>query len=110
MTALLHPAFPSCPGHEHWRRDFGGSASLFSVIFGGWTRAQVETFVDALTLFGIGYSWGGVASLVLAYADLDRPTSETGPLLVRFNIGLEDPADLIADIDQALATANQSSR
>ena len=111
VTALLHPAFPDCPGHALWQRDFGGSASIFSVIFGQWTRAQVEAFVDALALFGIGYSWGGVASLVLAYADLDRPTPELGPLLVRFNIGLEDPADLIADLDQALELANtQSSR
>ena len=109
VTTLLHPAFPDCPGHEFWKRDFSGSASIFSVIFGNWTRAQVETFVDALTLFGIGYSWGGVASLAIAYRDLKRPTPETGPLLVRLNIGLEDPADLIADLDQALTKA-QSSR
>ena len=81
------------------------------MIFGRWTRAQVEKFVDALTLFGIGYSWGGVASLVLAYAELDRPTPELGPLLVRFNIGLEDPVDLIADLTRALdVAAAQSSR
>ena len=72
-------------------------------------RDQIERFCDALTLFGIGYSWGGVAGLVMSYRDLDRPTPKTGPLLVRFNIGLEEPADLIADIDQALAIA-QSSR
>lgn len=107
VTAVLHPAFTDCPGHDVWQRDWSGSAGLFSVIFGNWTRERVVAFVEALGLFGIGYSWGGAHSLVLAFRDLDRPTSELGPLLVRFNIGLEDPADLIADLEQALA---QSSR
>ena len=105
VTALLHPAFPDCPGHEIWKRDWSGSASIFSVIFGNWTREQVVRFVDALELFGIGYSWGGAGSLVMTYGDLRRPTPETGKLLVRLNIGLEDPDDLIEDLEQALAAA-----
>jgi cystathionine beta-lyase len=105
VTALLHPAFPDCPGHDIWKRDWTGSASIFSVIFGNWTREQVVRFVDALTLFGIGYSWGGFASLVMTYGDLRRPTPETGKLLVRLNIGLEDPQDLIEDLEQALSVA-----
>jgi cystathionine beta-lyase len=107
VTAVLHPAFPDCPGNDIWKRDWSGSAGLFSVIFGDWTRDRVVAFVEALELFGIGYSWGGAHSLVLAFRDLDRPTPQLGPLVVRFNIGLEDPADLIADLEQALA---QSSR
>jgi len=105
VTALLHPAFPDCPGHEYWKRDYNGSASIFSIIFGSWSRAQVVRFVDSLELFKIGYSWGGVNSLVICYSDLDRPTPEAGPLLVRLNIGLEDPQDLIDDLEQALAKA-----
>jgi cystathionine beta-lyase len=107
VTAVLHPAFPDCPGNDIWKRDWSGSAGLFSVIFGDWTRERVVAFVEALELFGIGYSWGGAHSLVLAFRDLDRPTPQLGPLVVRFNIGLEDPADLIADLEQAFA---QSSR
>lgn len=102
VTALLHPAFADCPGHEIWKRDWTGSASIFSMIFGNWTRAQVERFVDSLELFKIGYSWGGANSLVICYRDLDRPTPETGPQLVRLNIGMEDAQDLIEDLEQAL--------
>jgi cystathionine beta-lyase len=105
VTAMLHPAFADCPGHNIWKRDWTGSASIFSVIFGHWTRGQVERFVDSLQLFKIGYSWGGANSLVMSYAGLRRPTPETGPLLVRLNIGLEDPLDLIDDLEQALAKA-----
>src|SRR6185369_15079586 len=105
-VTLLHPAFKDCPGHEIWKRDWTGSASIFSVIFGHWTRDQVIRFVDALQLFKIGYSWGGANSLVMTYGDLRRPTRETGPLLVRFNVGLEDPLDLIDDIEQALAAVD----
>ena len=105
VTAVLHPAFPNCPGHEIWKRDWTGSASVFSVIFGQWTREQVVRFVDALQLFGIGYSWGGANSLAFTYRDLQRPSPELGPLLVRLNIGLEDPADLIADLEEAIAKA-----
>ena len=102
---VLHPAFPDCPGHEIWKRDWTGSASIFSIVFERWTRAKVVAFVDSLQLFKIGYSWGGANSLVMTYAGLRRPTPERGPLLVRLNVGLEDPQDLIEDIEQALRMA-----
>ena len=105
VTCVLHPAFPDCPGHDIWKRDWTGSASIFSVILGKWTREQVVRFVDSLELFGIGYSWGGAGSLVMTYGDLRRPTAETGKLLVRLNIGLEDPLDLIEDLKQGLEAA-----
>ena len=108
VATVLHPAFPDCPGHAIWKRDWTGSASLFSIIFKDWTAGQVERFVDSLRLFKIGYSWGGVVSLVMAYRDLKRPTADEGPRLVRLNIGLEDPADLIADLDQAMSAAHSS--
>ncbi|HEY0629502.1 MAG TPA: cystathionine beta-lyase [Sphingomicrobium sp.] len=105
VTALLHPAFTGSPGHEIWKRDWTGSASIFSIILGRWSREQLVRFVDALELFKIGYSWGGANSLVMTYGALKRPTPETGPLLVRLNIGLEDPRDLIEDLEQAFARA-----
>lgn len=109
VEAVLHPAFPSCPGHENWKRDFTGSASVFSILFEARFRAQqVETFIDALTLFKIGFSWGGVTSLAIAYPSLDRPGKDYEGRLVRLNVGLEEPEDLIADLSAALAIMAQS--
>jgi cystathionine beta-lyase len=104
VERVLHPALPACPGHEFWKRDFTGSSGLFSVVFRtGPTRRQVCAFVDALELFEIGYSWAGTTSLAVAYtfrSGPDRPSYEHR--LVRFSIGLESTADLIADIERAL--------
>jgi cystathionine beta-lyase len=102
---VLHPALPSCPGHEFWKRDFTGSAGLFSFVFrGSPTKEQVQAFVDALDLFKIGYSWGGVTSLAVAY-DLSHAKGrpEYGHRIVRLYIGLEEPEELIADLEAALA-------
>ncbi len=106
ITKVLHPAFEDCPGHEHWKRDFTGAGGLFSVVFDArYTEAQTDRFVDSLDLFGLGYSWGGANSLVMPYriAAMRRGWDGSGTL-VRFNIGLEDTADLIADIERALNT------
>ncbi|MET0322963.1 MAG: cystathionine beta-lyase [Duganella sp.] len=105
ITRVLHPALPDCPGHDTWLRDFTGAGGLFSVLFDErYTEAQTDRFIDALTLFGIGYSWGGANSLAVPYriAHMRENWADQG-ILVRFNIGLEDADDLIADIDQALA-------
>ena len=73
MAAVLHPALPDCPGHAIWSRDFTGSASVFSIVLGDdWTAARTARFVDALRLFRIGFSWGGVTSLVMAYPGSSR--------------------------------------
>ena len=104
ISKVLHPALPDCPGHEHWTRDFTGAGGLFSVIFDArYTEQQTDRFVDALEFFGLGYSWGGAASLVMPYRiqAMRRNWTDKG-ILVRFNIGLEDTDDLIADLDQAL--------
>ena len=104
IVRVLHPAFEECPGHENWRRDFTGAGGLFSVIFDErYTEAQTDRFVDSLELFGLGYSWGGANSLAVPYRmqAIRRNWQEKGTL-VRFNIGLEDPDDLIADIERAL--------
>jgi len=104
VELVLHPALPSCPGHEFWKRDFTGSAGLFSIVFRNtFTKQQVERFVNELQLFEIGYSWAGVTSLAVAYdfhAGPNRP--DYGARIVRLNIGLEDPEDLRADLAQAL--------
>ena len=104
IELVLHPALPSCPGHELWKRDFTGSAGIFSIVLQPqFTKKQVEGFVDALALFKIGYSWGGVTSLAVAY-DFHRTPNrpDYGHRIVRLNIGLEDVEDLKADLAQAL--------
>lgn len=104
IDRVLHPAFSSCPGHEYWKRDFSGAGGLFSVIFNErYSEAQTDRFIDSLKLFGIGYSWGGANSLCVPYRmQAMRQGWEAKGQLLRFNIGLEDPADLIADIGQAM--------
>jgi cystathionine beta-lyase len=107
VKRVLHPAFPECPGHENWKRDFTGSSGLFSfVLHERYAAEAVDALVDGLRWFRIGYSWGGVASLAVPYR---RETlfnangrDEPGPL-VRLNIGLEAPEDLIADLEAGLA-------
>jgi cystathionine beta-lyase len=112
VRTVLHPALPGCPGHDLWTRDFTGSASVFSIVLAeGSTREQVAAFVDALQLFEIGYSWGGVTSLAVPFFDLRRTHGPSyDGRLVRLNIGLEHVDDLTADLDQALRTAGLDPR
>lgn len=105
IRKVLHPAFEDCPGHAIWQRDFTGAGGLFSVIFDAvYAEGQTDRFINHLALFDIGYSWGGAHSLCMPYRMQHMRTAwkEAGQV-VRFNIGLEDPDDLIADIEQALA-------
>ena len=104
VAAVLHPALPSCPGHDLFLRDFKGSSGLFSFALKGGNEAGRTAFIDALRLFGIGFSWGGFESLAVP-ADPKRTLGvpDHGGALVRLHIGLEDPRDLIADLDQAFA-------
>ena len=101
VARVLHPAFPSCPGHEFWKRDFLGSSGLFSVILKPASRAAVAALLDGLQLFGMGYSWGGFESLVIPFDCKTYRTatdwSPGGPAL-RFSIGLEHTDDLKADL------------
>ncbi len=105
VRRVLHPALPSCPGHAHWARDFHGASGLFAIELADSSDKARVAFVDALRLFGIGYSWGGFESLALpvdpARMRTAAPWQDRGPL-VRFSIGLEDAGDLMADIAQAL--------
>jgi cystathionine beta-lyase len=109
IARVLHPALETCPGHEYWKRDFTGAGGLFSVIFDErYVEAQTDRFIDSLRLFKIGYSWGGANSLCVPYRMQGmRQGWEAKGQLLRFNIGLEDPADLIADVEQALTGLEQ---
>jgi cystathionine beta-lyase len=106
VARVLHPALPGAPGHDLWKRDFTGACSLFGVVFQpGFSPEDTHRFVDALTLFGIGASWGGYESLALpttGFVSRSAGSEDLGGPTVRFHIGLEDPADLIADLTQAL--------
>jgi cystathionine beta-lyase len=106
VKQVLHPALPSHPQHALFRRDFTGACSLFGVVFQPrYTVEQVMRFIDSLALFGIGASWGGYESLaILTTGNVTRTagTGDFGGPMARIHIGLEEPADLIADLEQAL--------
>lgn len=107
VARVLHPARADHPDHDLWKRDFKGASGLFSVVLNPVENQSVNAFLDALRLFGMGYSWGGFESLIVPF-DAARarrfpsPEWPEGPAL-RIHVGLEDPADLIADLDQAFA-------
>ena len=105
VSRVLHPALPSCPGHEFWARDFTGACSLFGVVFDPrYTQAAVHAMTDSLALFGIGASWGGYESLILPTTGFVRRSAGSGAFggeLVRLHIGLEAVEDLTADLHAA---------
>lgn len=105
VARVLHPALPDCPGHEVFARDFKGASGLFSFVLSGGSDAARAALIDGLRHLGIGYSWGGFESLAIPI-DPQRHRSATrweaeGPM-VRLQIGLEDPEDLIADLAAGL--------
>ena len=98
VDRVLYPALGTDPGHAIWKRDFNGANSLFSVAFKpSVTAAQANHFIDALKMFGIGASWGGYECLALTYPP-ERLKGWNGGSLIRMHVGLEDPADIIADL------------
>ncbi|RYZ14108.1 MAG: cystathionine beta-lyase [Alphaproteobacteria bacterium] len=105
VQRVLHPALEDDPGHTLWKRDFSGSSGLFGIVLKPSSTKQVHAFLDALELFGLGFSYGGFESLVI-HCDPQLKRTATKPAfggpLIRLSVGLEDPADLIADLDQAL--------
>lgn len=108
VHSVLHPGLESHPEHELWKRDFSGANGLFSVILNAISDTQLDRFLEAMTLFGMGFSWGGYESLLIPCDDQlnrikgDRIFEKPGPLL-RLHIGLEHPDDLIRDLEQAFA-------
>ncbi len=115
VAKVMCPFRPGDTGHALWRRDFAGACGLFSFVVGGEEDVRAR-FVDALRLFGIGYSWGGYESLVVPFDPAPIRTEMMWPpadlaierrLGVRLSIGLEDPADLIADLERAFIAMTQ---
>lgn len=106
VVRVLHPALESFPGHALWKRDFKGSTGLFSIVLSGGGKAKAHAFLDALQVFGLGYSWGGYESLAVQSNPVGRlfPPDFEGPV-IRLQIGLEDVEDLKADLATALAAA-----
>ncbi|MFC3125676.1 cystathionine beta-lyase [Pseudoroseomonas globiformis] len=107
VLRVMHPAMGSHPQHALWKRDFTGACSLFGVVFDPrYTVRQIDAFVDGLSLFGIGASWGGYESLALPTTNYITRTATRLDVLegptVRFHIGLEDTADLVADLEAGL--------
>ena len=104
VVRVLHPALPDDPGHAIWKRDFGRSTGLFAFVLNGDER-HAKAFLNALTLFGLGYSWGGFESLAvlseLTHTRTVRPWTE-GPV-IRLQVGLEDVADLSEDLERGFA-------
>lgn len=102
VRQVLHPALPDAPGHEIWKRDFLGASGLFSVVLHPVSDQALAAMLDGLDLFGMGYSWGGYESLVIPFDCRSYRTATSwnpgGPAL-RFQVGLEDVDDLVADLE-----------
>lgn len=110
VKILRHPAFPSCPGHEFWQRDFTGSSGLFSVLLHECSDKAIAALINGLELFGLGGSWGGYESLIFR-TQLTRTVTkwDLNTPCIRFHIGLEDPQDLIEDLSAGLERFNQAN-
>jgi cystathionine beta-lyase len=106
VARVLHPALEGAPGHDLWKRDFHGANGLFSFELASGSLAATEALLDALQVFGLGFSWGGFESLAIhcdpQFATRRFRPKANGPM-VRLHVGLESPDDLIADLERSLA-------
>jgi cysteine-S-conjugate beta-lyase len=113
VLRVIHPALPSHPGHEIWKRDFLGSSGLFSVVLKPVPETAVSAMLDALQLFGLGYSWGGYESLIIPF---DCSTYRTathwapGGPAIRLQVGLEDVEDLKTDLERGFERLVEAAR
>ena len=108
VKRVIYPALEGNPGHAIWKRDFGGAASLFSFVTKPASEEEITKFIDALQIFGIGSSWGGFESLAIAaHKEILRIRTATrwdpAEPVIRLHIGLEDPEDLIADLERGFS-------
>jgi cystathionine beta-lyase len=106
IDRVLHPALPSCPGHELWKRDFAGASGVFSVVLKRGAEVRLEEALSALKTFAIGASWGGTHSLIAPMsvaADREIRPKDWDVMLLRISIGLEDPEDLWEDLQALFA-------
>ena len=105
VLRVMHPALEDDPGYAIWKRDFSGACGLFSIVLKPEYGSKIARFFDTLELFGMGYSWGGFESLAIPFDCSSYRTATTwnpGGPAVRLHIGLEDPADLMADLENGL--------
>ncbi len=112
VERVLYPALPEDPGNLLWRRDFTGATGLFGVVLKPYPKHAVAALVDGMTLFGMGFSWGGYESLILpTHPETMRSATRwpaQGPTL-RIHAGLEDPGDLIADLERGFERLNATA-
>jgi cystathionine beta-lyase len=106
VLRVLHPGLPSDPGHAIWKRDFTGACGLFGLVLKPVPQKAVLAFLNALTLYGMGASWGGYESLAIPFDVTDIRTATAfapGGPCIRVHVGLEDVGDLIADLERGFA-------
>lgn len=114
VNQVLHPGLETHPEHSLWKRDFSGANGLFGVILNKTSEDRLDAFLEAMKLFGMGFSWGGFESLLIPCCDqlnrlpTDRIQSRAGPLL-RVHVGLENPHDLIEDLSQSFEVMAKTS-
>ena len=110
VESVMYPALSNDPGHQIWKRDFTGASGLFSVVLKPTSQQSVAAMLDGLSLFGMGFSWGGFESLVVPFKPVRTATTWTAPgPCLRFHIGLESPDDLIDDLKQGFERLKKSS-
>lgn len=107
---VLYPALPDSPGHAIWKRDFKGASGLFSIVLPETWEGRLDAALDALTVFSIGASWGGTHSLIApmtvkAHRNTAHPRNDR--TILRVNVGLEDPADIRADLSTFFAVLSK---
>jgi len=106
VREVIYPALPGSRGHELWKRDFAGASGLFAVVLQPVAKQRIDAMLDGMRLFGMGWSWGGFESLLIPiYPELVQTVTrwDAGGPCLRLAIGLEDPADLIADLADGFA-------
>jgi len=106
VREVIYPALPGSRGHELWRRDFTAASGLFAVVLQPVPKTRIDAMLDGMRLFGMGWSWGGFESLMIpTWPERTRTVTawDAGGPCLRLQIGLEDPDDLIADLDEGLA-------
>ena len=113
VDTVLHPALPGSPGHEIWKRDLGGGGGLFSfVLKKQCSRESLSRMLDHMSLFGMGYSWGGFESLIIPFDPRPIRQASRWPYegqAFRVHVGLEQTDDLIEDLDHALQRLHAAS-
>ncbi len=105
VARVLYPALPDDPGYELWKKDYSGASGLFAIVLKDCVEAEGARFLNALDIFGLGYSWAGHESLAVMPVFADRTVAKApkGGATIRLQVGLEDFSDLKKDLEKGLA-------